>query len=128
MTTRMDRAELERRAEAAVRARWGRHPELDDLLVIAREAVELELRAGTTPEYLPYYALARALGDCRDHLRMVARQDPTRRPLIATSRRTDSVHVTFRVPAELLAAAIRKYPRGSLSQSIRAALEAAVGE
>jgi len=128
MTTRMDRAELERRAMAAVRARWGRHPELDDLLVIAREAVELELRAGTAPDRLAQYSLARALGDCRDHLRMVARQDPTRRPLIATSRRTDSVHVTFRVPADLLAAAIRKYPRGSLSQSIRAALEAACHE
>ena len=113
---------------AAVRARWGRHPELDDLLVIAREAVELELRAGTAPDRLAQYSLARALGDCRDHLRMVARQDPTRRPLIATSRRTDSVHVTFRVPADLLAAAIRKYPRGSLSQSIRAALEAACHE
>ena len=124
----MDRAELERRAEASVRARWGRHPELDDLLVIAREAVELELRAGTAPEYLPYYALARAMRDCIDYLRMITRQDPTRRPLVATSRRTDSVHVTFRVPAELLAAAIRKYPRGSLSQSIRAALEAACHE
>jgi len=124
----MDRAELERMAQSAVLARWGRHREIDDLLVIAREAVELELRAGTAPDRLAQYSLARALGDCRDHLRMVARQDPTRRPLIATSRRTDSVHVTFRVPAELLAAAIRKYPRGSLSQSIRAALEAAVGE
>ena len=73
-----NRAELERRAEAAVRARWGRHPELDDLLVIAREAVELEVRAGTAPEYLPYYSLARAKRDCIDYLRMVARQDPTR--------------------------------------------------
>ena len=123
-----NRAELERRAQSAVLARWGRHREIDDLLVIAREAVELELRAGTAPDRLAQYSLARALGDCRDYLRMVARQDPTRRPLIATSRRSDSVHVTFRVPADLLAAAIRKYPRGSLSQSIRAALEAAVGE
>lgn len=124
----MHRAELERMAQSAVLARWGRNRELDDLLVIAREAVELEMRAGTAPEHLAQYALARALGDCRDHLRMVARQDPMRRPLVATSRRTDSVHVTFRVPADLLAAAIRKYPRGSLSQSIRAALEAAAGE
>jgi len=121
----MDRAELERRAEAAVLARWGRHRELDDLLVIAREAVELEMRAGTAPEHLAQYALARALGDCRDHLRMVARQDPMRRPLVATSRRTDSVHVTFRVPADLLSAVLKRYPAGSLSQSLRAALEAA---
>ena len=120
-----NRAELERRAEAAVLARWGRHRELDDLLVIAREAVELEMRAGTAPEHLAQYALARALGDCRDHLRMVARQDPMRRPLVATSRRTDSVHVTFRVPADLLSAVLKRYPAGSLSQSLRAALEAA---
>ena len=53
MTTRMDRAELERRAEAAVPARWGRPPALDDLLVLARAAVELALRPGTAPEYLP---------------------------------------------------------------------------
>jgi len=110
---------------AAVLARWGRHRELDDLLVIAREAVELEMRAGTAPEHLAQYALARALGDCRDHLRMVARQDPMRRPLVATSRRTDSVHVTFRVPADLLSAVLKRYPAGSLSQSLRAALEAA---
>jgi len=121
----MDRAELERRAEAAVLARWGRHREIDDLLVIAREGVELELRAGTAPDRLAQYSLARALGDCRDHLRMVARQDPMRRPLVATSRRTDSVHVTFRVPADLLSAVLKRYPAGSLSQSLRAALEAA---
>lgn len=120
----MDRAELERRAEAAVRARWGRNPELDDLLVIARTAIELELRAGTAPDRLAQYSLARVLGDCRDHLRMVARQDPLRRPLIATSR-ADTVHVTFRIPAALLAAVLRRYPSGSLSQSLRAALEAA---
>jgi hypothetical protein len=120
----MDRAELERRAEAAVRARWGRNPELDDLLVIARTAIELELRAGTAPDRLAQYSLARVLGDCRDHLRMVARQDPLRRPLIATSR-TDSVHVTFRIPAALLSAVLKRYPAGSLSQSLRAALEAA---
>ena len=124
MTTRMDRAELERRAMAAVRARWGRHPELDDLLVIARTAIEMELRAGTAPEYLQFYALRRAHCDCIDYLRMIARQDPLRRPLIATSR-TDSVHVTFRIPAVLLAAVLRRYPSGSLSQSLRAALEAA---
>ena len=129
MTTRMDRAELERRAMAAVRARWGRHPELDDLLVIARTAVYAESRAGRaqTADDLLRYSLRRATCDCIDYLRMVERQDPVRRPLIATSR-TDSVHVTFRLPADLLAAVLKRYPAGSLSQSLRAALEAASHE
>ena len=112
----------------AIGARFRGSPELDDLLAIARTAVYSEQRAGkaATADDLLHYSLRRATCDCIDYLRMVARQDPTRRPLIATSRRrSDSVHVTFRVPAALLAAVLRRYPSGSLSQSLRAALEAA---
>ena len=111
----------------ATAARFRGSPELDDLLVIARTAIEMELRAGTAPEYLQFYALRRAHCDCIDYLRMVERQDPVRRPLIATSR-TDSVHLTFRVPATLLSAVLKRYPAPSLSQSLRAALEAASRE
>jgi hypothetical protein len=121
----MDRAELERRAEAAVRARWGRNPELDDLLVIARTAIELELRAGTAPERLAQYSLARVLGDCRDHLRMVARQDPLRRPLRIQHARTRrrSVKISCRVPVELLANAAVAADAASITVIVRRALE-----
>ena len=110
----------------AIATRFRESPELYDLLAIARTAVYLEQRAGkaATADDLLRYSLRRATCDCIDYLRMVERQDPVRRPLIATSR-TDSVHVTFRIPAALLAAVLRRYPSGSLSQSLRAALEAA---
>lgn len=111
-------------AQSAVLARWGRHPELDDLLVIARTAVELELRAGTAPENLAQYALARALGDCRDHLRMVARQDPLRRPLRVQPPRTRrSVKISCRVPVELLANAAAAADTASITVIVRRALE-----
>lgn len=110
----------------AIAARFRGSPELDDLLVIARTAVYAESRAGRaqTADDLLRYSLRRATCDCIDYLRMVERQDPVRRPLIATSR-TDSVHLTFRIPATLLSAVLKRYPSGSLSQSLRAALEAA---
>ncbi len=110
----------------AIGARFRGSPELDDLLAIARTAVYAESRAGRaqTADDLLRYSLRRAHCDCIDYLRMVERQDPVRRPLIATSR-TDSVHVTFRIPAVLLSAVLKRYPAGSLSQSLRAALEAA---
>jgi hypothetical protein len=110
----------------AIAARFRGSPELDDLLAIARAAVYAESRANRaqTADDLLRYSLRRATCDCIDYLRRVARQDPLRRPLIATSR-TDSAHVTFRIPAALLAAVLRRYPAGSLSQSLRAALEAA---
>ena len=110
----------------AIAARFRGSPELDDLLSVARLAVLAEQRAGRaqTADDLLRYSLRRATCDCIDYLRMVERQDPVRRPLIATSR-ADTVHVTFRIPAALLAAVLRRYPSGSLSQSLRAALEAA---
>jgi hypothetical protein len=110
----------------AIAARFRGSPELDDLLAIARAAVYAESRAGRAgnADDLLRYSLRRATCDCIDYLRMVERQDPVRRPLIATSR-TDSAHITFRVPAVLLSAVLKRYPSGSLSQSLRAALEAA---
>lgn len=108
----------------AIAARFRGSPELDDLLSVARLAVLAEQRAGRAgnADDLLRYSLRRATCDCIDYLRMVERQDPVRRPLIATSR-TDTAHVTFRIPAALLAAVLRRYPSGSLSQSLRAALE-----
>ena len=110
----------------AIAARFRGSPELDDLLAVARAAVYAESRAGRAgnADDLLRYSLRRATCDCIDYLRMVERQDPVRRPLIATSR-TDTVHVTFRIPAVLLSAVLKRYPAGSLSQSLRAALEAA---
>lgn len=121
-----NRAELQRIAQAAVVARWGRHRELDDLLVIAEEAVDAELRAGAATTYaeLERYALRRVRCDCIDYLRRVSRQDPLRRPL-RPQPRTRMIKISCRVSVELLADAARATSERSITGTIRRALERA---
>ena len=125
-----DRQEIETAAVHAIVARFGRHREIDDLIVIAREAVDAEIRAGRaiTAADLTRFAIRRAICDCIDHIRMLARQDPTRRPLVQTSRREPMLHVTIRVPAATLSCILQRHPARSTSEALRLALEAAARE
>jgi hypothetical protein len=111
----------------AIAARFRGSPELDDLLAIARAAVYAESRAGRAgnADDLLRYSLRRATCDCIDYLRMVARQDPLRRPLRIQHARTRrrSVKISCRVPVELLANAAVAADAASITVIVRRALE-----
>ncbi len=121
------RQEIEGSAIRAVVGRFGRHREIDDLIAIAREAVYAELldSRAANPHDLMRYAIRRAMCDCKDYVRTASRQDPARRPLIRPQAREPMAHVSIRLPARTLSRILSLYPAGSLSESLRRALEAA---
>lgn len=126
----VDLALVERDVCSVVRARYGWSPDIDDLLVIAREAVDAVIRSGEarTPDELKRYCLRRARCRVVDYLRRQRRTDPARclrQPVPLRIPRAPTLPVNARLPVALKAqlAGVALSRGWTMSKTLRLALE-----